>query len=178
MVLEEIDKIVGMFNDLIKESAAVLETLKKEEMGNILEKEPELLGRFFDIGEGMGDLPKMMKDGIDLINESMEVLARRYDELERALSDAEELGINLELSEVPLGFYLEIKEGKISIGLGELDEPTLKIKAEMPIFIKLLTGELDGMEALISEKIAIEGSAGEAVKILPIQAFMKKLRVK
>jgi hypothetical protein len=36
-----------------------LETLKKEDIGNILEKEPELLKRFFDLGEGMDNLPKM-----------------------------------------------------------------------------------------------------------------------
>ncbi|VUT25038.1 MAG: SCP-2 sterol transfer family protein [Candidatus Methanolliviera sp. GoM_asphalt] len=176
MVIEEIDKIVGMFNDLMKEIAAVLETLKKEDIGDILEKEPELLKRLFDIGEGMDNLPKMIKDGIDIINESMEAFTRRYDELKQAVDEAGELGINFELSDVPIGFYLEMKEGKISIGLGELEEPTLMIKAEMPTIIKLLTGELDGMEAFISEKIAIEGSAGEAMKILPLQEFMKQLR--
>jgi hypothetical protein len=78
-----------------------LETLKKEDIGDILEKEPELLKRLFDLGEGMDNLPKMIKDGIDIIN---------------------------------------------------------------------------GVEAFMSEKIAIEGSAGEAAKILPLQEFMKKLR--
>jgi putative sterol carrier protein len=159
----------------MKESAAVLETLKKEDIGNILEKEPELLKRLFDLGEGMDNLPKMIKDGIDIINGSMEAFAQRYDELKQAVDEAGELGINFELSDIPLGFYLEIKEGKISIGLGELEEPTLKIKAEIPTTIKLLTGELDGMEALMSEKIAIEGPATEAMKLLPLQEFMKKL---
>jgi putative sterol carrier protein len=176
MVIEEIDKIVGLFNDLMKESAAVLETLKKGDIGDILEKEPELLKRLFDLGEGMDNLPKMIKDGIDIINGSMEAFAQRYDELKQVVDEAGELGINFELSDIPLGFYLEIKEGKISIGLGELEEPPLKIKAELPTIIKLLTGELDGMEAFMSEKIAIEGSGGEAMKILPLQEFMKKLR--
>jgi putative sterol carrier protein len=177
MVIEDVDKIVGLFNDLMKESVALLETLKKEGVGNVIEKEPELLNRIFDIGEGMGDLPKIMKDGIDLINESIEALAERYDEIKHVLIDAEELGINIGFSDVPIGLYLQIKEGKMSIGLGELDEYTFKIKdADMPMITKLLTGELDAMEAFMSGEISVEGSAGEAVKILPLVEFIKKLK--
>jgi hypothetical protein len=52
--------------------------------------------RFFDLGEGMDNLPKMIKDGIDIINESMEAFAQKYDELKQAVDEAGELGINFE----------------------------------------------------------------------------------
>ena len=63
-------------------------------------------------------------------------------------------------------WWTKIADGKAETGSGDAPEPaTLTVGAEAGDFVKIMTGQMDGMSAFMSRKLQIKGDMGLAVKL-------------
>jgi putative sterol carrier protein len=63
-------------------------------------------------------------------------------------------------------WWAKIADGKAETGKGDAPEPaTLTVGAEAGDFVKIMTGQMDGMSAFMSRKLQIKGDMGLAVKL-------------
>ena len=69
-------------------------------------------------------------------------------------------------------WWAKIADGKAETGKGDAPGPaTLTVGAESGDFVKIMTGQMDGMSAFMSRKLLIKGDMGLAVKL---QSLFKK----
>jgi putative sterol carrier protein len=75
--------------------------------------------------------------------------------------------IQFDVSGDPGGkWWAKIADGKAETGKGDAPEPaTLTVGAEASDFVKIMTGQMDGMSAFMSRKLQIKGDMGLAVKL-------------
>jgi putative sterol carrier protein len=63
-------------------------------------------------------------------------------------------------------WWTKIADGKAETGKGDSPEPaTLTVGAESSDFVKIMTGQMDGMSAFMSRKLQVKGDMGLAVKL-------------
>lgn len=69
------------------------------------------------------------------------------------------------------GFYwIEIADGAASTGAGELDAPTMTVKASADDWFAVATGQMNPMQAFMTGKLKILGDMGLAMKMQTIFA--------
>ena len=75
-------------------------------------------------------------------------------------------GIQLKLTGAQGGdWYVTIKDSKCEAGQGSLPSPNLTLTAEADDFIKIFTGQLDGMQAFMQGKLKLAGDMSVAMKL-------------
>lgn len=57
-----------------------------------------------------------------------------------------------------LSFYIEIKDQNCVINMSEHDDPNIVLTMSEPIFIALMSGELDGMSAFLKGDLKAHGN--------------------
>jgi putative sterol carrier protein len=63
-------------------------------------------------------------------------------------------------------WWVKIQDGKAESGKGEApDNANLTLVADSGDFVKIMTGEMDGMSAFMSRKLQVKGDMGLAVKL-------------
>jgi putative sterol carrier protein len=63
-------------------------------------------------------------------------------------------------------WWVKIHEGKAESGKGDAPLPVnLTLIAEAGDFVKIMTGQMDGMSAFMSRKLQVKGDMGLAVKL-------------
>ena len=63
-------------------------------------------------------------------------------------------------------WWTKIADGKAESGKGDAPEAaTLTVGAESGDFVKIMTGQMDGMSAFMSRKLQVKGDMGLAVKL-------------
>ena len=63
-------------------------------------------------------------------------------------------------------WWVKIHEGKAESGKGDAPETAnLTLIAEAGDFVKIMTGQMDGMSAFMSRKLQVKGDMGLAVKL-------------
>lgn len=63
-------------------------------------------------------------------------------------------------------WWTKIADGKAEIGSGDApDAANLTLIAEAGDFVKIMTGQMDGMTAFMSRKLQVKGDMGLAVKL-------------
>ena len=63
-------------------------------------------------------------------------------------------------------WWVKIHEGKAESGRGDAPEAAnLTLIAEAGDFVKIMTGQMDGMSAFMSRKLQVKGDMGLAVKL-------------
>lgn len=62
-------------------------------------------------------------------------------------------------------WYAEIKDGKCTVSQGEHPSPRMTLTADSGDYIKIFTGELDGMQAFMQGKIKLAGDLNLAMKL-------------
>ncbi|HEV2033159.1 MAG TPA: SCP2 sterol-binding domain-containing protein [Candidatus Dormibacteraeota bacterium] len=63
-------------------------------------------------------------------------------------------------------WWVKILEGKAESGKGDAPETAnLTLIAEAGDFVKIMTGQMDGMSAFMSRKLQVKGDMGLAVKL-------------
>ena len=63
-------------------------------------------------------------------------------------------------------YYVTIKDGKISVNQGTNPSPKLTLAAAGTDAIKVLTGQMDGMQAFMQGKLRLTGDMSLAMKLL------------
>jgi len=64
---------------------------------------------------------------------------------------------------------MAITDGRVVIDEGApVEPPKMTLKADSDDFVKLFTGELDGMQAFMQGKIKLSGDLNLAMKLLPM----------
>ena len=59
-----------------------------------------------------------------------------------------------------------IKDGKCSVAQGEAPSPKMTLTADSADYVKIFTGELDGMAAFMQGKIKLAGDLNLAMKLM------------
>ncbi len=59
-----------------------------------------------------------------------------------------------------------IKDGKVDVARGEHPSPRMTLTADSSDYIKIFTGELDGMQAFMQGKIKLAGDLNLAMKLI------------
>ncbi len=59
-----------------------------------------------------------------------------------------------------------IKDGKVDVARGEHPSPRMTLTADSSDYIKIFTGELDGMQAFMQGKIKLAGDLNLAMKLM------------
>ena len=60
-----------------------------------------------------------------------------------------------------------IKDGRVAVAQGAPDsQPTMTLSADSSDYIKIFTGELDGMQAFMQGKIKLSGDLNLAMKLM------------
>lgn len=62
-------------------------------------------------------------------------------------------------------FYVEVKDGKLSIEPYEYYDRDVMFTADGDTFLKIASGELDAIEAFTNEKLKMEGNVDKALKL-------------
>lgn len=67
--------------------------------------------------------------------------------------------------EEPGEWYAAIKDGKVQVEKGEHASPNMTLKADSSDYVKIFTGELDGMQAFMQGKLKLAGDLNLAMKL-------------
>jgi putative sterol carrier protein len=59
-----------------------------------------------------------------------------------------------------------IKDGKVDVERGEHPSPKMTLTADSSDYVKIFTGELDGMQAFMQGKIKLAGDLNLAMKLM------------
>ena len=59
-----------------------------------------------------------------------------------------------------------IKDGKVEVGRGTAPSPKMTLTADSSDYVKIFTGELDGMQAFMQGKIKLAGDLNLAMKLM------------
>lgn len=62
-------------------------------------------------------------------------------------------------------WYAEIKDGKVTVQQGTHPSPRMTLTADSSDYIKIFTGELDGMRAFMEGKLKLAGDLNLAMKL-------------
>jgi putative sterol carrier protein len=62
--------------------------------------------------------------------------------------------------------FMTIKDGKCTLSQGTAPAPKLTVTADSENFIKIFTGQLDGMQAFMQGKIKLAGDMSLAMKLM------------
>ncbi len=63
-------------------------------------------------------------------------------------------------------WFATIKDGKCGVAQGEAPNPKMTLTADSSDYIKIFTGELDGMAAFMQGKIKLAGDLNLAMKLM------------
>ncbi len=63
-------------------------------------------------------------------------------------------------------WYATIKDGKCTVAQGEAASPKMTLTAESSDYVKIFTGELDGMKAFMEGKLKLAGDLNLAMKLM------------
>ncbi len=66
----------------------------------------------------------------------------------------------------PGDWYAAIKDGKCAVTQGDAPSPKMTLTADSADYIKIFTGELDGMKAFMEGKIKLGGDLNLAMKLM------------
>ncbi len=61
-----------------------------------------------------------------------------------------------------------IKDGRCTVGQGPSPNPSLTLKADSGDFLRIFSGELDGMQAFMQGRLSFTGDMNLALKLLSI----------
>lgn len=106
--------------------------------------------------------------GATLGKSSMSV-KERFDTLEERFIASKAKGVNVrfqfELSGSGGGdWYVEIKDGKVSVKKGKGPNPTATLKASAEDYLKIANGEMNKMWAFVRGKLKVDGDKDELKK--------------
>lgn len=62
-------------------------------------------------------------------------------------------------------WYAVIKDGKVEVSKGEHASPKMTLTADSSDYVKIFTGELDGMQAFMQGKLKLAGDLNLAMKL-------------
>jgi putative sterol carrier protein len=62
-------------------------------------------------------------------------------------------------------WYAVIKDGKVDVSKGEHASPKMTLTADSADYVKIFTGELDGMQAFMQGKLKLAGDLNLAMKL-------------
>ena len=63
-------------------------------------------------------------------------------------------------------WYAVIKDGKVNVSHGTHDSPKMTLTADSGDYVKIFTGELDGMSAFMQGKLKLGGDLNLAMKMM------------
>lgn len=63
-------------------------------------------------------------------------------------------------------WYAVIKDGKVTVEKGTHASPTMTLTADSSDYVKIFTGELDGMQAFMQGKLKLGGDLNLAMKMM------------
>ena len=63
-------------------------------------------------------------------------------------------------------WFAAIKDGKVDVSRGTHPSPKMTLTADSADYVKIFTGELDGMQAFMQGKIKLSGDLNLAVKLM------------
>jgi putative sterol carrier protein len=63
-------------------------------------------------------------------------------------------------------WFITIKDAKVALTEGTTPSPKLTVTADAGDFIKIFTGQLDGMQAFMQGKLKVAGDMGLALKLM------------
>ena len=75
------------------------------------------------------------------------------------------LAVQVNLSDIDKVFYVEVKDGKLTIEPHEYNDRQAKMTISAPNFIKLINGKLNGTTAFLTGKLKIDGSIEKVKEI-------------
>ena len=65
----------------------------------------------------------------------------------------------------PGDWYAAIKDGKVDVQQGVHENPKMTLTADSGDYVKIFTGELDGMQAFMQGKLKLAGDLNLAMKL-------------
>ncbi len=65
----------------------------------------------------------------------------------------------------PGDWYATIKDGKVDVQQGVHENPKMTLTADSGDYVKIFTGELDGMQAFMQGKLKLAGDLNLAMKL-------------
>ncbi|MCZ2122967.1 MAG: SCP2 sterol-binding domain-containing protein [Anaerolineales bacterium] len=63
-------------------------------------------------------------------------------------------------------WYAVVKDGKVEVSKGEHASPKMTLTADSADYVKIFTGELDGMQAFMQGKLKLAGDLNLAMKLM------------
>ncbi|GAB4541603.1 MAG: SCP2 sterol-binding domain-containing protein [Anaerolineales bacterium] len=65
----------------------------------------------------------------------------------------------------PGDWYADIKDGKVAVAKGVHASPKMTLTADSSDYVKIFTGEIDGMQAFMQGKLKLAGDLNLAMKL-------------
>ena len=120
----------------------------------------DLLKKLADLRDGKGE--RKPSDAL-LLLEALKQLAVENEEIKEEVEDMDMLIAQFVWTDVDYKYWLKVGEGEVDYAEGEVDDPTVTMKAASTTWAGMGSGEIDGTSAYMSGDLQIEGNLQDAI---------------
>jgi putative sterol carrier protein len=114
--------------------------------------------------EDLIDYLKMQEGGIDgVLERTFGVLPAVFN-AQKAGRTSAEFQYHILTPDDIQHYFVRVVDGECTSGKGEVEDPQVTLKAPLTVFVRMLTGEVNGMRAFLTRKVQISGSIFFAAK--------------
>lgn len=97
------------------------------------------------------------KDALILF-EIYKQIIQEDENIQKELMDLNEITVQNIYSDADFKYWVRLGEGNLDVGEGEIDNPTITMRANSQTWSGLGSGEIDPTSAYMSEELSIEGN--------------------
>ena len=98
-----------------------------------------------------------------LLLEALKQLAQENEDIKDEVEDIDPFVAQFEWTDVDYKYWLKVGEGEVEYAEGEVEDPSVTLKATTLIWTRLGSRELDSTNAYMSGDLIIEGSLQDAI---------------
>lgn len=159
----------------------ILDGVKEVGLENLLEQVPDAVPQLIqrleeiDIKSFVESEPDTSARFMEVLWDSISLLAEKNAEAKAQLEKAGEVKANFVATDAPLEGNLVVSEGKFKGGSGLLEKCDISLSGPAESMVGLLTGSLHPITGFMGGKYKIEGDMVLGTQLVPIMATMTKL---
>jgi len=95
--------------------------------------------------------------------EAMKQLAQENEDIKEEVEDMDTIVVQFVWTDVDYKYWVKVGEGNVDYGEGEIDDPSVTMKAISTTWAGMGAGEIDATSAYMSGDLQIEGNLQDAI---------------
>ncbi len=120
----------------------------------------DLLQKLKKLRDGEGE--RSPSDAL-LLCEALKQLATENDDIKEEVEDMDTILVQFDWTDVGYKYWVKVGEGEVDYGEGEVDDPSVTMKATSTTWAGMGAGEIDSTSAYMSGDLQIDGNLQDAI---------------